>query len=274
MADLKNETILVWNSDGKTGTESNEFLRFQTCVYSREEGLRRTCLRAATLGIRELHELSHAGENLEKIKNHVYSAVRVYGIGTDIGSCRPKFHEFLLRRLKQRIIDRITEELLKAATKAESLHASGHAYDQIDNSVFLAILGLKRSYKSECVICLSDNMMGTTCGCGHTEIVVFRPCGHSVCIDPCFYELCRSKCIELQGKTMETSDGKTFRYANESIKDVSSARNFVCPTCMQIVQSCFRAEDVMFSPVLFSHPYSDFSLDEFAQRLHFIYSYE
>lgn len=47
---------------------------------------------------------------------------------------------------------------------------------------------LNRNWKEGCAICLTDKIMGTTCGCGHTEIIVFRPCGHSCCKEPCFFE--------------------------------------------------------------------------------------
>ena len=50
--------------------------------------------------------------------------------------------------------------------------------------------------------------MGTTCGCGHTEITVFRPCGHSVCSNPCFIEMMRDK-ITFPKKTI-VSGGVKF----------------------------------------------------------------
>jgi hypothetical protein len=166
----------------------------------------------------------------------------------------------------------LTEKLMESAMKG-SLEKSKVQTDEIDDGFFLAMLGVKRSYTSECVICLSDEMMGTTCGCGHTEIVVFRPCGHSVCVAPCFYQMCQSKNIILNRTEMKTADGRVFKYANENIKDVSTARNFQCPTCRQNVESSFRAEEVFFSPQIFSSPYSEFSLDEFVTILKMKYCY-
>jgi hypothetical protein len=51
---------------------------------------------------------------------------------------------------------------------------------------FLRLLGTMRNYKTGCPICLENSTMGVTCGCGYTEITIFRPCGHSMCAKTCF----------------------------------------------------------------------------------------
>ena len=41
--------------------------------------------------------------------------------------------------------------------------------DVLSDGLFLAALGCSgRNYRRDCAICLTDNIMGTTCGCGHT----------------------------------------------------------------------------------------------------------
>lgn len=67
------------------------------------------------------------------------------------------------------------------------------AISSLSDFQFLCHLTMKRDWKSECAICLTDKIMGTTCTCGHTEIAVFRPCGHSMCASPCFEEFMVSK---------------------------------------------------------------------------------
>lgn len=113
--------------------------------------------------------------------------------------------------------------------------------DSDSNFMFLLKLGYKRNWKSECVICLSDDMMGTTCKCGHTEIAVFRPCGHSVCVSPCFQDLVQTAKIELTRETITFGD-QVF-YVGNKMK-IDGVNNFKCPTCRQNVEHTFRAENV------------------------------
>lgn len=70
------------------------------------------------------------------------------------------------------------------------------------SATFLLSLAKVRDYARDCAICLTDKIVGTTCKrvtlgrrighditcrrCGHTEIAVFRPCGHAMCANPCF----------------------------------------------------------------------------------------
>lgn len=58
---------------------------------------------------------------------------------------------------------------------------------EADNAaMFLARLGRDgRDYRAHCAICQTTDVIGTTCGCGHAEICVFRPCGHAMCAAPC-----------------------------------------------------------------------------------------
>ena len=109
---------------------------------------------------------------------------------------------------------------------------------QISDIDFLAYLQRDRDYKENCAICLTDKMMGTTCSCGHTEIVVFRPCGHSVCCSPCFYDVCSTKNIELKHDDA---------YVDLTIKDIYSAGEFECHMCRTNVERCFRAERICVS---------------------------
>lgn len=138
---------------------------------------------------------------------------------------------------KARVIDSINEHVPKALVQyITSLETPG------DDFTFLMKLGLKRDWKAGCVICLSDDMMGTTCTCGHTEIAVFRPCGHSVCVNPCFNLMMEKISIDLQPTTIESTNGVRFEIPTKL--NINDCGNFDCPTCRQKVDRCFRAEDV------------------------------
>jgi len=119
--------------------------------------------------------------------------------------------------------------------------------ESLTDGEFLGGLQLNgRNYKKNCAICLTEDIMGTKCTCGHTEIVVFRPCGHSLCVDPCFEQLVKKTHHLRMNKrtTIETSDGQKFSYKKH---DVESMSGFPCPLCRGLVKSCFRAEDTRFT---------------------------
>lgn len=141
---------------------------------------------------------------------------------------------------RDKIVSRI-EEIVPVALKKICSPLS----DTMSDFVFLVSLGKNRNWRNECCVCLTDDMMGTTCGCGHFEIAIFRPCGHSVCINPCFYQLIEREKVKLQDEILSGPNGMTFRVPGK--KDVTVARDFLCPMCRIQVKSVFRAEDTYFT---------------------------
>lgn len=125
-----------------------------------------------------------------------------------------------------------------------------HVAAEEGDDVFLAVLQSSgRSYRAGCAICLTDKMMGTTCSCGHTEIAVFRPCGHSMCIAPCFTQFMASRDIALGVMRQQLSDGTWLTYSNKvGVSDVSG---FPCPLCRTDVAHCFRAEETCITSEVF-----------------------
>jgi hypothetical protein len=111
------------------------------------------------------------------------------------------------------------------------------------DALFLAKLGKTRNWRSGCVICLTEDIMGTTCTCGHTEIVVFRPCGHAICVRPCFAQWVNHAGINLERQTA-IIDGQTY-YIGEQRNVNLSAPNLQCPTCRTPIQRSFRAEEAI-----------------------------
>jgi len=46
---------------------------------------------------------------------------------------------------------------------------------KMSDFLFLSVVGSTRNWRSECAICLTDEIMGTVCQCGHTETVMLPP---------------------------------------------------------------------------------------------------
>jgi len=137
------------------------------------------------------------------------------------------------RTILKELMDKHVIEFLHEKIKQESQ----------DNFMFLAKLGKKRNWKEVCAICLADDIMGTTCGCGHTEIVIFKPCGHSICVYPCFEEWMESLDIELKPQT-KIFEGNEYIIGNQ--KNVNLQFDDIkpkCPICKTIIKNTFRAEE-------------------------------
>lgn len=112
----------------------------------------------------------------------------------------------------------------------------------LSDFLFLAKLGTIRNWKKICCICLTEDIMGTTCGCGHTEIAVFRPCGHAICAKPCFQDLVKRHNIKLETQTIKTANGMVFSIVGKM--NIDDVKGFPCPMCNTIVDHTFRAEDI------------------------------
>lgn len=128
---------------------------------------------------------------------------------------------------------------------------SVHDYQNIDMNdasdfLFLVALGKKREWKKGCVICLIENIMGTTCKCGHTEVCVFRPCGHALCVDPCFKDFVESNNLKLDKKKLLTFGNKVFEMNQIGVDLNLESKNILCPICRTKINKTFRAEDTKF----------------------------
>ena len=75
--------------------------------------------------------------------------------------------------------------------------------NSITNIEYFMLLGTVRDFRSNCVICQSNNIH---------EPIVFRPCGHSICTSPCLEILSKSNdfkcpiCDTMVTKTFGTHD--------------------------------------------------------------------
>lgn len=114
------------------------------------------------------------------------------------------------------------------------------------NELFMMTICQKRDPVNDaCFLCLEEGggrgLKGVVCRCGCVEVVIFRPCGHSACLMPCFVDFCTSKGVSLKN---EKTTNTTNEYTHGVTLDVSLMPAFGCPVCRQIVQSVFNVQDL------------------------------
>ena len=109
----------------------------------------------------------------------------------------------------------------------------------------VARIGGKRDWRSTCFYCLEDENMGQTCKCGYHQTIMFDPCGHTMCLDPCFINF-----ISLSGICDEFGYGPVRMLNNvpcRTVKNTDAKMNFTCPCCKNMVNGVFCVEkDVFF----------------------------
>lgn len=102
---------------------------------------------------------------------------------------------------------------------------------------------MTRDYRKGCAVCLTDKIMGTTCGCGHTEIAVFRPCGHAMCVNPCFEQWMKTNQVTFSPQTFIVGDQQLVLPSKRDLSTFPPGR-FSCPECRATLRSVFRAEEI------------------------------
>jgi hypothetical protein len=108
--------------------------------------------------------------------------------------------------------------------------------NDISDFEYIIRLGLQRNYRDQCPICLTENFRGTECSCGHTEIIVFRPCGHSMCGEPCLEQFANSNGLVF-GRA-HVDDYYIGEYKKLNIE------GFSCPYCRQNVEKLIRTSQI------------------------------
>jgi len=109
------------------------------------------------------------------------------------------------------------------------------------NLQFLMSLTKKRDWRAGCVICLDEDMKGTDCPCGHVEIVIFRPCGHSVCCKPCFKELIKISGYYLPQKVIKIGDSELTALSCLEYNLDTAGKGLTCPTCRKEIRQTFES---------------------------------
>lgn len=221
---------LIWNDERRETGKLYDDFGGCTTVTNRRIGFRNAIRNAIRYVIQDLYSILklEESERDEYIKRFAQKYIP-FGYLNDISRIRPSIYEYCRTKVRDMMVKYVIDSVLKFVGD-ESVQSS-----EVSDSDFLAYLQKNRNYKEECAICLTDKIIGTTCGCGHTEIVVFRPCGHSLCCSPCFYDLCKANGIVLEHDRI---------YSDHTIRDIYTSCDFKCHMCQQNVERCFRAERI------------------------------
>lgn len=187
----------------------------------------------------------------EELSDEKQFALRTRETNRYLQSIHPKISDLSMHRIHEnspKFIIKSIQDAIEIVKKMDEKKMSNIAF-------LLSIGGVKgRNWKKGCVICLSDEMMGTTCGCGHTEIVMFRPCGHTICINPCFEKWTKHLDIELDTKTLTFGDQVFTVPSQRNVElDLSKNKKAICPTCRTSIRNTFRVEETYLSDTLFKY---------------------
>jgi hypothetical protein len=221
--DLK-EGEVIWESD-RRGTLKTKY--GSKTVFSHEYGLENCCYEAAQTLANDPDELKK--ENPEcKLR-------------TGMGAALDTMYPFLTIQQQKSIQDQIKE----LGGKLKAAFLEDVKLDDTKSDIdFLLVLGLKRDWKSGCAICLTDKIMGTTCTCGHTEITIFKPCGHSACTNPCMREVMKTHDIQVKPKTINIG-GKEMIIGNSTC--VNDLNGIPCHMCRTNITGAFQAQETFIS---------------------------
>ena len=99
-----------------------------------------------------------------------------------------------------------------------------------DKSSFITSITLQRNWRESCCICL-EKIIGTACTCGHFEVILFDPCGHSICFEPCSLNFKDTKCPlcreEIKNKLKVTDNQASLNTQQKQMFDTFIEKLFV-----------------------------------------------
>lgn len=241
--------VIAWNEDGETGRV--RLPKYEGPCYRPEYAIRMELLSYVDVLLHNPRELLAAldAASAPSCEERAIQLPELSRRESPLTQARPRFTGTQLADLRARI-PHVAFALLRALVR-NLITRSAAEREEGSDGMFLAQLGSVRDWKQGCAVCLVDKMMGTTCACGHTEIVVFRPCGHSICVEPCFRQWAASQKVELQPQTMRCGN-QVFLVVGKVCADLPRERcaSLRCPCCGTDLQSCFRAENVHVAPLL------------------------
>jgi hypothetical protein len=160
-------------------------------------------------------------------------------------------NETCLIEPKLSLIDRnnLNHEIAKKVIDA--LHKYYEACNALNINTKLALVaktGGKRDWRTSCFYCLEDENMGETCKCGHHQTIMFEPCAHTICLEPCFTSF-----VSSLGICKDFGFGPVKMLNNipcRTVKRTDVKMEFICPCCKSDVIGVFCVEkDVFFNEV-------------------------
>lgn len=110
---------------------------------------------------------------------------------------------------------------------------------KMDNFTFLIRLAFKRNWRKNCAICHVDNIKGNKCSCECLDIVVLRPCGHSICLKPCFENWAKNN-LEFKPRVYS---GNGFTLVDQTAFNVDldlRDKKLKCPACQVLIEETFQ----------------------------------
>jgi hypothetical protein len=194
---VKNTNDIVWDSTGVKGHYRG------STVYKRHYGIRQCALDLVSFALKNYSAFKSNAMSTYQTQSFRLITYPSFMHALFFVTPRVKTVDLDLNKLRELVVETIEEALEEEDVIKE-------------DALFLAYLANKgRPHNEQCAICLTNDIMGTTCGCGHTEIRVVRPCGHSFCNNPCYSKWVKFSSTELDLK---------------------------CPMCRTVVEKSFAAE--------------------------------
>ena len=122
---------------------------------------------------------------------------------------------------RNKIISIVDAEIIKQFNTMNCSNAS--------DSKFLISLGNQRDWKYECCICLTNYKEEIS----NLKIGIIRPCGHTVCIDPCFKSVTKQNECPICRKKID----KMFRLGAINVSDLfdKSVIDSIVDKCLAVL---------------------------------------
>ena len=213
---MENVTI-KWEEDGETG-----WVKTGSCghiCYNKKKGIEKEISQFLLSTVSYVPYWNHA-ETKDKRRFQTSNLTLVIPVLTDYEIT--KMGNIIRETCKTMLFDQIKNKNLSDPTLTD--------YE------FLALLGTKRNWIDNCLICLEEKI-GKVCGCGLTSKIVFRPCGHTFCMKPCFDTWLESSVkIKNPQQLVVKTDGYKKCYSG-----------FPCLVCRTMVDSTFCPEYIDLS---------------------------
>lgn len=184
------ENAVVWSKDNSGyGWRKTKYGGYTCCTLEIgiRDGIRgyfnHICLRPM-----EIQQLLQEKKENKKITLSFPHSGSTYAPLFSLNTVYPQIGSYFMHKFNEVIMNVVWDYLYEIIPTVQ-------LSPDLDNYTFLVKIGSMRNWTKDCVICLNEKT-GHVCNCGHSDIVIFRPCGHTMCKDPCYkkykkkYDVC------------------------------------------------------------------------------------